>query len=340
MSAWLQPLGTLFGGIAAVRARLYRRGVLAQARLEGSVISVGNLSVGGTGKTPVVARVAELLRDAGLQVAVLSRGYRGRFRGEALLVSDGERLLCDAAEAGDEPVMLAQAVSGVVVAVGRRRDDVGRFVEERFGPCAHVLDDGFQHLRLARDLDLLCVDARDPDGRPLPAGRLRELPSASQRADLVLLTQADRVSADVLEALETRFGHERTLRVRNRIEGFFDMQGRPAPSPARPYLLAGIAGPERFEQDVRSRVEAIVGFEWAADHHAWSTDEIASAAARARAQGADALVTTAKDAVRLSRCATASDALGLPILVLGIAAEIEDEPRLRERLLAVARRAA
>jgi tetraacyldisaccharide-1-P 4'-kinase len=155
-----------------------------------------------------------------------------------------------------------------------------------------------------------------------------------------LLTQVERAPADVLEALEARFGRERTLRVRNRIEGFFDQEGRPAPPPARPYLLAGIAGPERFELDVRSRVDDVVGFEWAADHHAWRTGEIAAAATRARAQGADALVTTAKDAVRLSQCATEGDALGLPILVLRIAAEIEDEPRLRERLLAVARRAA
>jgi tetraacyldisaccharide 4'-kinase len=304
------------------------------------VISVGNLSVGGTGKTPVVARVAELLRDAGLPVAILSRGYRGRFRGEALLVSDGERLLCDATEAGDEPVMLAQAVSGVVVAVGRRRDRVGRFVEERFGPRAHVLDDGFQHLRLARDLDLLCVDVRNPDGRPLPAGRMREFPSASRRADLVLLTQADRAPADVLEAHEDRFGRERTLRVRNRIEGFFDMQGRPARPPERPYLLAGIAGPERFEQDVRSRVDAVVGYEWAADHHAWRTDELTTAAARAHAAGADALITTAKDAVRLPLSGAVGHTPDLPILVLRIAAQIEDEPRLRARLLTAVGKAA
>jgi tetraacyldisaccharide 4'-kinase len=338
MSAWLQPFGTLFGSLAALRATLYRRGLLAQARLEGSVISVGNLSVGGTGKTPIVARVAELLRDAGLKVAVLSRGYRGRFRGDALLVSDGERLLCDAAAGGDEPVMLAQALSGVVVAVGRRRDRVGRFVEERFGPCTHVLDDGFQHLRLARDLDLLCIDPRDPDGRPLPAGRMREFLSASKRADLVLLTQADRAPVEVLEALEARFGHERTLRVRNRIDGFFDLEDRPTQPPTRPYLLAAIAGPERFEQDVRARVSEVVGLEWSADHHPWRSDEIAAAAARARARGADALVTTAKDAVRLPREIAADDAL--PIRILKIAAEIEDEPRLRERLLAVARRAA
>jgi len=196
VSRWLLPLGQIFGGVAACRAALYRKGWIRQARLAGPVISVsvGNLSVGGTGKTPVVARVAELLRDEGQRVAILSRGYRGRFHGEALVVADGERLLASAREAGDEPVMLALALPGVVVAVGKRRDVVGRMVESRFGAVVHVLDDGFQHLRLARDLDLLCVDAGHPGGRPLPAGPLREFPSAARRADAVLLTQATRRS--------------------------------------------------------------------------------------------------------------------------------------------------
>src|SRR6185436_17890577 len=213
MAALLAPFGALYGAAASARVRAYRRGWLARARLAGPVISVGNLSVGGSGKTPVVARVAEILRDDGLKVAVLSRGYRGAFRGDALLVSDGRTPLADARGAGDEPVMLAQGLPGVVVAVGARRDVVGRFVEARFGACVHVLDDGFQHLRLARDLDLLCVDAARADDRPLPAGRLREFPSAAARADLVLLTQADHASGERLSALGARFGEDRVFHV-------------------------------------------------------------------------------------------------------------------------------
>ena len=345
MSVWLAPLGWLFGGLAASRVALYRRGVLRQARLAGPVISVGNLSVGGTGKTPLVARIAEILRDEGLAVAVLSRGYRGRFRGPALLVGDGQRVLCSARDAGDEPVMLARALPGVAVAVGARRDRVGRWVEARLGPRVHVLDDGFQHLRLARDLDLLCIDALDPDGRPLPAGRLREFASAAGRADAVLLTHCDRATPETLARLERRFGPERTFRVQRRFDGFFDLRGRPTPAPRRPFLFCGIASPRRFEEDVRARVGTLAGSAAFADHHAWSPAEIERVFSRGRASGADALVTTAKDAVRLPEGAGAqpgasqsAEGRDLPILVFHVAAEIEDEDRLRQRLLAVARR--
>ena len=141
-------LGAPFATAAALRVAAYRWGLLPQARLAGPVVSVGNLSLGGSGKTPIVRRVAELLSAAGKPVAILSRGYRGSFRGAALLVSDGSSVLATSEQAGDEPVMLARSLPGVVVAVGPRRDVVGRRVEERFGPRTHVLDDGFQHLSL------------------------------------------------------------------------------------------------------------------------------------------------------------------------------------------------
>ncbi len=348
MSRWLAPLGQIFGSLAACRAWLHAQGWIRQARLTGPVISVGNLSVGGTGKTPVVARIAELLRDEGRRVAILSRGYRGRFAGEALVVGDGTRVLASAGEAGDEPVMLAQALPGVVVAVGKRRDAVGRVVESRFGTLVHVLDDGFQHLRLARDLDLLCVDAGQPDGRPLPAGPFREFSSAARRADVVLLTQADSVDEETLRSLEERFGPEDTFRVGRRVEGFFDPRGRPSAPPARPFLLAGIARPERFEADVRGQVKELAGTLWFRDHHAWSLADIEGAAARARERRADALVTTAKDAVRLpgvvdevwsagSSVRRSGAGTDLPMLVFRVKAEIEDEARLKQRLLSATR---
>lgn len=331
--AWLAPLGVLYGAAAALRVSLYRRGIFSRVRLNGPVISVGNLSVGGTGKTPVVARIAEMLRGEGLPVAILSRGYRGSFRGEALIVSDGATVLAEASVAGDEPVMLARALPGVVVAVGARRDRVGAAVEHRFGPRVHLLDDGFQHLRLARDLDLVCVDTMDAGGRPIPAGRLREFPSAIDRADAVLLTQADAATADALRVLEARFGADKTFRFTRRILGYFGPDGAPRTPPARAFLLAGIARPERLEADVSARGAVVVGRRFFRDHHAFSASDVAAVTAAARAAGAGAIVTTAKDAVRLP--ATVTDP---PILVLRIAAEIGDERRFRERLLAVARR--
>jgi tetraacyldisaccharide 4'-kinase len=321
---WLAPLGALFGAGAALRVGLYRRGVLRQARLSGPVISVGNLSVGGSGKTPLVARIAEIVRDAGEPVSILSRGYGGSFRGEALIVGDGAAILAGAAEAGDEPVMLARALPDVVVAVGPRRDRVGRAVEARFGRRVHVLDDGFQHLRLGRDLDVLSVGPGDLDDRPLPAGRLREQASASARADLVCVW-SDRAET----------GDGRTFRVCRQPLGFFDLDGHPRAAPVRPFLLSGIANPERFWSDVAAVVPGVAGRSSFPDHHRFTAEEIRRVEDQARAARADAVVTTAKDAERLPRAAP-----DLPALVFRIAAQIEDEARFRERVLAAVRRRA
>jgi len=328
MSAALAPLAALYGAAAAVRAAAYRRGWLPRARLTGPVISVGNLNVGGSGKTPVVALVAAMLRDAGRPVAVLSRGYRGTFRGECLVVGDGKGVHATPEEAGDEPVMLARALPGVVVAVGPRRDRVGRAVEARFGYRVHVLDDGFQHLRLRRDLDLVCVSAHDLTDRPLPAGGLRERPAALARADLILL-DAEGAALEGLASVPP----ERVLRLRRRVLGFFGPDGAARPAPARPFLLSGIARPERFQGDVTARVGRVCGAAAFPDHHPYSAADMAGVEARARAAGADAIVTTAKDAVRLPPSS-------LPVLVLRIAAEVDDERVLRERVLRVAERRA
>jgi tetraacyldisaccharide 4'-kinase len=326
---WLAPFGSLFGAGAAVRAQLYRQGLLRTARLRGPVISVGNLSVGGSGKTPVVALIAETLRDAGFPVSILSRGYGGSFAGETLVVSDGTSVLAGAGVAGDEPVMLARSLPGVVVAVGPRRDRVGREVESRFGARVHVLDDGFQHLRLARDLDVLCVTADDLDDRPLPAGRLREFPSALSRAHVVLWNGGEPPS-------QTSHRPEcDTYVVKRRVDGFFDLEGRPQAAPRRPYLVAGIARPERFASDVDSLVGEVAGREFHRDHHRFDARELEAIAETARSLGADALVTTAKDAVRMPPVATA-----VPVIVLRISAVVADEGAFKERLLSVARRVA
>ena len=332
MRAWLAPAGAAFGALAALRAEAYRRGALPVARLRGPVISVGNLSVGGSGKTPTVALLARWLAEAGAPVAVLSRGYRGSFQGDALIVSDGERVLASAAEAGDEPAMLAHGLPGVVVATGRRRDIVGRAVEARFGPRVHVLDDGFQHLRLGRELDVVCLDPDDLRDRPLPAGRLREFPSALARAHVGLLVGgASDTDTGAVDRVR-RLGCDRVLAWRRDVRGFFTPEGEPAPAPRRAFLLAGIARPGRLEDDVRTAGAAVAGRRFFADHHAFTPRELEAAAAEARDHGADALVTTEKDLTRIPAPGTTP-----PLRVLRIAAAIEDAGWLRERVLAVAR---
>jgi tetraacyldisaccharide 4'-kinase len=299
------------------------------------VISVGNLSVGGSGKTPVVAYLAALVRDSGLPAAILSRGYRGSFRGDALVVGDGATILATAEAAGDEPVMLARQLDGVVVAVGRRRDVVGRVVEARFGRRVHILDDGFQHLRLVRDLDVLCLDLRDLRDRPLPAGRLRERPSAARRADVVLITGPDDASPEEIAWSVDALGPSRTHLVRRRPLGFFDEAGAMATPPTRPYLLVGIARPERFLADVRGMVGALAGQRVFADHHTFSAADLRAVGKEAVRLGADAIVTTAEDRERLP-----STELDLPVLVLRLSIEISDEVLFRTRVLEIARRAA
>jgi tetraacyldisaccharide 4'-kinase len=279
-----------------------------------------------------------MLRDEGRPVAILSRGYGGRFHGDVLVVSDGEDVLAGAAAAGDEPVMLARALPGVVVAVGPRRDVVGREVEARFGRRVHVLDDGFQHLRLERDLDLVCLDVGDLQDRPLPAGRLREGPEALERADAVLLTRLEAASEAELRALEARLGPERTFRVSRRVVGWRTLDGGDAPSPGRAFLFAGIARPERFETDVAASGASIAGREFFTDHHRYHRLEIEALASRARATGAEALATTAKDAVRLE--GLVPDTSGLPVLVFHVAAAISDEGRFQRQLFEAVERAA
>jgi tetraacyldisaccharide 4'-kinase len=294
------------------------------------VISVGNLAVGGRGKTPLVARIAALLRDSGQTVAILSRGYGGTSGTAPLLVSDGVTVLAAADAAGDEPVLLARLLPGVIVAVARRRVEAGRMVEARFGSCVHVLDDGFQHLGLARDLDIACVEPEDVAARPMPAGLLRERPSALARADLVLLSA--RNGAPLPAGLDPA----RTLRWHRRSLGFFSIAGLARPMPPRAFVLSAIAAPERLISDLAALGSRVVGQALFRDHHRFAPGEIESAARAAREAGADAVVTTDKDAVRLSPAA--GETAGPPFLVHRIEAVFEDEPRLKDIVLRVARR--
>jgi tetraacyldisaccharide 4'-kinase len=330
---WLAPAGAAFGAAGSLRAKLYARGALRRQALTGPVISVGNLAVGGRGKTPLVARIAALAQESGRTVAILSRGYGGTSDGAPLLVSDGATVLAAADVAGDEPVMLARSLPGVIVAVARRRIDAGRLVEARFGPCVHVLDDGFQHLALARALDVVSVETGDLTGRPMPAGELRERPAALARADVVLLSA--RNGAPLPPGLEAA----RTLRWHRRSLGFFTTKGVPRPMPARAFVLSAIAAPERLIDDLAALGSRVVGQALFRDHHRFTAGEIAAAIVAASDAGADAVVTTDKDAARLA-LVTGGWTTGGPLLIVHrIEAVFEDEPRLREIVLRVARTA-
>src|SRR3989441_93652 len=200
----LVPLSHLYGLAMRVRATLYERGLLKRQSLPCRVISVGNLTVGGTGKTPVVIALAAALRDRGRKVGVISRGYKRRSGTSILEISDGRMLRGHPEDSGDEPFLIAQRCPGVSVAVGADRPRVGRDLGDCFGLDTLVLDDGFQHLALRRDMDILVMDAGAPfgNGYLLPRGRLREPLSAMERASAVLVTRASQ--AQRLDELKAR----------------------------------------------------------------------------------------------------------------------------------------
>src|SRR3989442_1347246 len=188
----LIPVSHLYGLAMRARAALYARGLLRQQILPCRVISVGNLTVGGTGKTPVVIALAVALRDRGRKVGVISRGYKRRSGTSILEISDGRTLRGQPGDSGDEPFLIAQRCPGVPVAVGADRPLVGRYLVDRFDLDTLVQDDGFQHLALRRDMDILVLDAGAPfgNGYLLPRGRLREPLSAMERASAVPVTRA------------------------------------------------------------------------------------------------------------------------------------------------------
>ncbi|MGH7207007.1 MAG: tetraacyldisaccharide 4'-kinase, partial [Nitrospiraceae bacterium] len=224
----LLALAFPYGLVVRARAVLYKHGLLPRRSLPCRVVSVGNLTVGGTGKTPVVILIAEWLLARGLRVGVLSRGYRRQGRASFVLVSDGRSVLTGPAEAGDEPYLIARRCPGAVVAVGADRYRLGQWVLERFPIDCFLLDDGFQHLALNRDVDLLLVDASDPASlwTLLPAGRLREPLSTAARATAILVTRADTSAGlnPVLEPIREATGLDRQpILIRFKAEGFVDV---------------------------------------------------------------------------------------------------------------------
>jgi tetraacyldisaccharide 4'-kinase len=300
----LVPLAPLYRGAVLARIGAYRRGWLASSRLAAPVISVGNLTFGGTGKTPtVIALVRDLVRR-GRHPAVLTRGY-GRVVADPMVIV-GPEPKPTVSSAGDEPLELASRLPGVPVVVDADRIRGGIEALTR-GADVLVLDDGFQHLRLHRDLDLLLVDAGDPwgGGRMPPSGRLREPISGLARADAVVVTKVPsdpepilaevrRVVAEVAPGLPVLAARLEPTAVRRR-DG---VAGPEVLDGARVLAVAGLGRPEGFADLLRAAGAEIVATRWFADHHIFTEAEIEEAVTVAAAARA-VVVTTAKDAVKL-----------------------------------------
>ncbi|HEX8283502.1 MAG TPA: tetraacyldisaccharide 4'-kinase [Pyrinomonadaceae bacterium] len=343
MSLSLAPLGWLYGAVTRARLRLYRSGLIKTERVGAPVVSVGNLTAGGTGKTPLVEWFARALAREGLRACVLTRGYGRADESARVLASDGARVLAEVAECGDEPRLLAERLLGAAsVVCDRDRVAAARWARGELGAEVFVLDDGFQHLRIARDLDVVTLDATDPwgGGHLLPRGRLREPKSALARAGCVVITRAE--LAEDLDALRAEVGRlvgggvaVVTSRVRTRgivplgefgrSEDEVAAVGTSEPSGARAPVAAfcAVGNPRAFFEHLRRE-----GFELSytrafADHHSYTAADADALSREAARGGARALLTTAKDAVKLRGLDFA-----LPCLVVEVGMEFDDEARL------------
>jgi tetraacyldisaccharide 4'-kinase len=333
----------LYGATIRVRNRFYERpGAAHRAPLP--VLSVGNLTLGGTGKTPLVAWLANGLLAAGRRPAILSRGYGGRAGRGPLIVSEGGAPLCSPADCGDEPYLLARSLADTLVLAGSDRL-VSASKAAEMGANVAILDDGFQHRRLARDLDLVLLDASDPFGnyRLLPAGTLREPISALGRADLVLITRSR--AGERFAVIERVVRQHNTaapiLRAGHRPLGYFDSRGAEVERPTVPVVaFCGIGNPARFRIDLEAEGLELARFEVHRDHHSYTMAELSRLAADARQHRA-VLVTTEKDLVRLQTTGLPEPLDDPPLLALRIEATVfEPEPLLQAVHRALARRAA
>ena len=279
-----------------MRRSWYERHPQSRRSLDRPVISVGNLSVGGSGKTPIVAALARMLLDMGQRPAILSRGYaRRRATDGVVVVSDGNRVLEPVENSGDEPQMLARALPGVPVLVCADRHLAGRLAEKRFAATVMLLDDGFQHLALGRNVDVLVMPASDLDDAVLPSGRLREPLDAASSADCVLVPG----SLEDVSRVAATFDRMPVFRVTNH---FGSVQGldASAPSGTRVVAVAGIARPERFFTTLREQGFEIVRELRFPDHHWFSSDDLDRIRTIAKDASADFVATTEKDAVRVA----------------------------------------
>jgi len=283
--------------------------------LPGFVVSLGNLTVGGTGKTPAAAMLAEWALARGYRPAVLSRGYGGKSRRKALEVSDGKRVLAAAGEAGDEPYLLAKKLKGVPVIISKDRFEAGSFARHKHGTNFYILDDGFQHVKLRRDLDLVLMDAARPFGnrRLLPWGPLREPMDHLARADAFILTRSDESApSELVELLKRRFPEKPVFLSRHMPKKILFPRSWRTYGPAfflgkKVAAFSGIAKPVRF-QDTLARLGAEVCFFRAfPDHHPFSRAQIEEMILQAK--NADCLVTTEKDWSRIENLQIHEDKL-------------------------------
>ncbi len=322
LRGFLHFLSLLFTGAVQFRLRLFREGIIRPHTLGCQVISIGNLTVGGTGKTPVVEVFARHLQHSGRKVAILSRGYKKkedpllvRLLNMLLLrtenepprvVSDGRRLLLDSAQSGDEPYMLASNLNDVVVIVDKDRVKAGRYAVRKFGCDTLILDDGFQYLRLKHRLDIVLVDRTNPFGnrRLLPGGILREPVRNIRRAGFIFITKSPAAGAPELKEQLRRLNPTAEIvecrHAPKHLQNLYTGEQQPLSflNGKNVGALSGIASPKGFEETLVTLGAKLLYHKRYADHHRYSQQEILDVINRSAERGCEIILTTEKDAVR------------------------------------------
>jgi tetraacyldisaccharide 4'-kinase len=336
-NAVLTPFNLLYGTITKIRRTLYQKNVLTSFDLGTKTISVGNITVGGTGKTPLAAFIAEKLINDGETVCLLTRGYGRDNPKSRVLVADGEKILADARDAGDEPFELANKLNGrAIIIADAKRAEAGKWAREKFGVTTFILDDGFQHLRVKRNLDIVLIDATNPfgNGKLLPAGILRESLESLERADAVLITRADLV-AEVTEIKAKVSRTNPNCRIfvsKNQFGRFINLKEFLSAVPQKPeinvrnlksYAFCGLGNPDNFFAQLRREKFNLAFSKTFPDHHIYSQPEIQKLERDAINKGAEILLTTAKDAVKLTHLR-----FNLPCFVIENGLTFDDESAL------------
>lgn len=332
----LPPLSLLYDAVTRTRLSLYRRGTFHTTKLDRPVISIGNITTGGTGKTPLVEWVARTIASHGKKVCILTRGYGRKDPHLQVIVSDGYGVLASPAEAGDEPYLLATKLTGQAAVISSAdRIAAGEEAIKDFGTECFVLDDGFQHLRLARDLNIVTIDATNPwgGGKLLPYGRLREAREGLSRADCVVITRCDQAGdvEGLLVEIARLIGGRPIFKSFMRPVRVVSLKnaGETLAAPARVATFCAVGNPGSFFENVRQ-----LGFEIGLqrsfpDHHVYSQAEIDSLIR----EGADCLITTAKDAVKLRTLS-----FSVPCYVMEIEITIENAEEFTRLILDAAER--
>jgi len=306
LNSGLLFLSRVYHAIWALRRWLFDTGVLRIKRLPCKVICVGNITVGGTGKTPAVIEIASLLRDNGRRVAIVSRGYKRKGSSPVVIVSDGNTILCTPEESGDEPYLMAMSLKSVPVIVSKDRYSGGKYAIDNFDTEYVLLDDGYQHFRLHRDIDILLVNARNPfgNGYLLPYGILREPVHGISRAHCIVITKSDNRDTEYIEEVIREYNSDSPIfRSVCRYTSLTDIDGGTLPADylmgKRVVLLSGIADPASFRKTVEGTGASVIEELIYGDHFWYTARDIVDIAEKVYGIGIDGIVTTAKDAVRL-----------------------------------------